>query len=440
MQRPAIRWARALLLAGGTAALAGCAAWPGSGRTVVGTGNAAADLAALQAAVDQGGTVRLQGSFEFGDTGQVRLTRDVALVGETDAQGRPLATIRGGFASLRSLVPEPMTGPGPKIEIRGIRFDGATWTPMQLMHTSGATVANTVVTRVKPAPFPPGPMSGGRPYAMQHAVIVGGPAIEPGKGAPYRAGTAGGTVRIVDNAFDLANDAPRSTMAQAVFMLYTTGVQAEIANNRIRNVTRNAIEAIDNYRDAEGRGSITLRGNDIEVPADGAPFPTPRGPNGIVVGYFLDPSAAADPKRAVDHLVTGNTIRTGAQTQGSAALSVLADRATVSDNRIVLAGPGTFGIVVAGSGNQLLRNRVEGRGAMGIAVSPVPPLKASDNELAANDVSALQVPRSAIALAKGADRNRVSGQGTVLDAGAGNTLQGLQPWTEPPAPAAAPAR
>jgi hypothetical protein len=423
---------RTLLAAAAATALAGCASWnplaAGPDRTVVGQADAAVDVAAVQAAVDQGGTVRLKGTFAFGDGGQVRITRDVAIVGEADAQGRPLTTIRGGLASLRSLPPETLAGPGPKIEIRRIRFEGAQWTPIQLMHTSGAVVAGNVFTGVKPAAFPPGPISGNRPFHMQHGVIVGGPASEPGKSVPYRAGTATGRVSIADNEFDLANDVPRSTIAQAIFVVYTTGVQADIARNRIRNVSRNGIEAIDNFRGADGTGSITLRENDIESPADGAPFPTPRSPNGIVLGYFLDPSAAADPKRAVDHVVTRNTLRSGAQTSGSAVISILANGASVTDNRIVLAGPGIVGIVVAGSGNQVLRNRIEGAGALGIAVTPVPPLTASGNALVDNDFTALVVPRSAVALAKGADRNKVVGRGTVLDAGDGNSAQGMQPY------------
>lgn len=426
----------ATLLAAGAAVLVGCSSWPMSpssaDRTVVGRSDAAVDVPAIQAAVDQGGTVLLKGSFDFGERGQVRLTRDVSLVGETDAQGRPLTTIRGGFATLRSLAPDPMSGPGPKIEIRRIRFDGAQWTPMQLMYTSGVTVAGNVVTRVRPVAFPPGPISGGRPYNMQHAVIVGGGAIEPGRSVPYRPGAATGMVHIVDNDFDLLTDVPRSTIAQAVFMVYTTGVQADIARNRIRNVARNGIETIDNFRGPDGKGMITIRENDIETPTDGAPIPTPRAPNGIVVGYFLDSAAALDPVRAVTHAVERNTIRAGAQTPASVAISVLANEAIVSGNRIVLAGPGTVGIVVAGSGNRVMRNRVEGAGAIGIAVSPVPPLKGSENELVDNDFAELKVPRSAMAFAKGADRNRVSGLGTVLDGGLANVKQGVQAYVDAP--------
>jgi hypothetical protein len=184
-----LRAAQAVVL-GSSALLAGCGAWPtlpgAADRTVVGRADPALDIAAVQAAVDQGGTVLLKGTFDFGERGQVRLTRDVAVVGEADAQGRPVTTIRGGYATLRSILPDTVTGPGPKVEIRRIRFDGALWTPMQLLHTSGVTVAGNSVTRVKPIAFPPGPISGNQPYNMQHGVIVGGGALEPGKPYPYR--------------------------------------------------------------------------------------------------------------------------------------------------------------------------------------------------------------------------------------------------------------
>jgi hypothetical protein len=239
-------------------------------------------------------------------------------------------------------------------------------------------------------------------------------------------------VSIVDNDFDLANDVPRTTIGTPVFMIYTSGIDADIARNRLRNASRNSIEVIDNFRGADGKGRIVIRENDIETPAAGAPIPTPRGPNGVVVGYFIDPAAALDPARAIDHAVTRNTIRAAALTPASVAISVLADRASIEQNRVVLAGPGVIGILVAGSGNQVLRNRIEGSGAAGIVLSPVPPLKASANDVVDNDVAGLKVPRAAVGLTKGADRNRLSGTGTVLDAGEGNAKQGLQAYVEPP--------
>lgn len=107
-------------------AFAVCLAWPAVTRAeetaaaavVVGTGDPARDVAAVQAAVDQGGIVVLRGTFDFGshagnhvivpgrpgaaqdERGRSTVfvyRRDVVIVGQTDAGGRPLTTIRRGM-------------------------------------------------------------------------------------------------------------------------------------------------------------------------------------------------------------------------------------------------------------------------------------------------------------------------------------------------------
>jgi hypothetical protein len=99
----------------------------------------------------------------------------------------------------------------------------------------------------------------------------------------------------------------------------------------------------------------------------------------------------------------------------------------VSDNRIVLATPGAIGVIVAGSGNTVAGNRLEGGGTFGILVTPVPPLKAANNDVAGNDLTQLKPARGEIVLTKGANQNKVSGRGgSVTDAGEGNVTEGVQ--------------
>src|SRR5512138_1907367 len=63
------------------------------GQTVVGQDDPAVDVDAVQSAVDRGGSVRLLGTFDFGEDGQVLLQKDVAISGEADASSRPITTI-----------------------------------------------------------------------------------------------------------------------------------------------------------------------------------------------------------------------------------------------------------------------------------------------------------------------------------------------------------
>src|SRR2546428_740349 len=63
---------------------------------VVGQGNPSIDVPAVQAAVDQGGSVLLVGTFDFGDTGRGVLRKDVAISGGAGSFGAPPATVTGG--------------------------------------------------------------------------------------------------------------------------------------------------------------------------------------------------------------------------------------------------------------------------------------------------------------------------------------------------------
>ena len=79
---------------------------------VVGTGDPALDPAAVQQAVNAGGTVRLQGTFAFGTTGSVLIGSSVAIVGDSGA------TIIGGNSANTLLI----DAFGASVRIEGVRF------------------------------------------------------------------------------------------------------------------------------------------------------------------------------------------------------------------------------------------------------------------------------------------------------------------------------
>ncbi len=91
--------------------------------TIVGQNNPTIDVQAIQKAVDQGGTINLKGTFDFGNEGRVNITKDVQIIGETNNKG-PVTKIKGGFWTLHSPLPTqlPPTAPGPKIAIKSIHF------------------------------------------------------------------------------------------------------------------------------------------------------------------------------------------------------------------------------------------------------------------------------------------------------------------------------
>src|SRR2546427_10706138 len=63
---------------------------------VVGQNNPAVDVPAVQATVDQGGSVLLVGTFDFGEAGRVLLRNDVDISGEIVGNATPVTTIHGG--------------------------------------------------------------------------------------------------------------------------------------------------------------------------------------------------------------------------------------------------------------------------------------------------------------------------------------------------------
>src|SRR6266699_2391566 len=130
-----------------------------AGQTVVGgQNNPAVDVPAVQAAVDQGGSVLLVGTFDFGDAGRVLLRNDVDISGEADSSGSPLTTIKGGDWPFYSPLPStmPPTHAGPVVGVQYIHFHGATGVAVQLAQTGGASIHNNVMTGLRGREFAPG--------------------------------------------------------------------------------------------------------------------------------------------------------------------------------------------------------------------------------------------------------------------------------------------
>src|SRR3989475_13068768 len=99
-----------------------------AGQTVVGgQNNPAVDVPAVQATVDQGGSVLLVGTFDFGEAGRVLLRNDVDISGEIVGNATPVTTIHGGGWAFFSPLPaqKPPTHPSPKNPVQYHPFHGA---------------------------------------------------------------------------------------------------------------------------------------------------------------------------------------------------------------------------------------------------------------------------------------------------------------------------
>lgn len=383
---------------------------------VEGKSDPAVDVQAVQKAVDQGGAVLLKGRFDFGDKGSVTITKDVEVRGEADESVAPRTTVRGGHQTFHSprtaQAPPP---PGPKIAIKNIHFDGARWTPVRLAYASRVTITGNRITGVRPHPAPERPE-----FGLQQGILVG-TLLPFDKRERYEPGAVVGTVEIADNDIELSTEAPTETMAQGIFVFGTTGINARIARNTIANSARNAIEVLDNYLGNDGNGLIVIQDNRIVTATEGFARPTPRTPNGIVVGYLRDRSAAVDPKRLIRHVVLHNSVVARGAT--SVGINVLTNGALVRNNNVVTEGTTARAISVSGSNTYIGRNQIEGAGEFGIWRGR----RASSNEVDGNDFEQFKAAVADVMVGEGAKENLIVGtSGSVSDLGTGNEIRGLK--------------
>jgi hypothetical protein len=384
---------------------------------VLGTDNAEYDVKAVQEAVDKGGTVLLKGMFNFGQKGRVNIKNDIEIIGETDITGRPITKITGGFWTFHSPLPSTeLPLPGPKIKIKNIHLDGATWTPMHFPYTSGAEISGNKITNVQPYAAPM-KWAGGDKMLRHAGVILGTRFAHTEKILP---GAATGHLIFENNNVDLKCKNPEITMGQGAFIIWTWGATIEVKGNTIRNVSRNAIESLDNYLDKEGRGSVLIAENNIVTPKVGIPFPTPATPDGIVVGWFLDMSGGSDPNRNSKITVIRNFIQTNGET--SMGIVSLADGAAILGNRVeVKGGAKSSGITQIGSNAFIARNKIDGTGALALQALAWKDIKANGNTFAWNDVREFEA--SAADFLCVGNQNTLVGTGyKVDDKGKGNIM------------------
>lgn len=388
-----------------TVLVAGCQSFT-PGVSLEGTGDASKDVAAVQAAVDAGGTVRLRGTFDFGDKGRVSLRRDVELI------GAPGATIKGGFFPFSSPLPEAGQGsaPGPKIAIRNLKFDGALYGPINIGSAREVAITGNRISGLRAFALPLPNIPDGQ--AMSGVFVGTAWSTPPGGKRQYLPGVLSGKVTIEDNVIELAPAQPAKTLGYGMMVQYTTGMDASIRRNTITGATRTCIEFIDNFRGPDGSGRVVIADNRLQTNTEGLPFPGAQTPNAVLVGYFADRAAAADPARAMEHVVENNVIETrGATSMGVAAL---APRTRVTGNRITSAGEKSTAVLIAGPDMVVSGNKMSGRGASAVAVNGFGEIKGARNRLADNDLGAFQPTNVHVSFGKTSEDNTCAGQQWIV--------------------------
>ncbi len=389
--------------------------------TVTGQNNPSVDIQAIQKAADQGGIINLKGTFDFGNEGRVNITKDVQIIGETNDKG-PVTKIKGGFWTLHSPLPAqlPPSAPGPKITIKSIHFDGSLGDAIHLAYSGGATITGNKITNVRPkaADFP---IFGKTGLNYQHGILCGTAYVQ--RPPKYIPDAFNGVLTITDNDIDMTNDFPTKTMAQGVFVIFTTGINAQIQRNTIVNCSRNSIETIDNYLGKDGSGMIVIKDNKIVTSIEGIPVPTPGTPHGMVVGWFLDLSGGLDPQRNIKYIVTSNGIRT--RGKGSCGIVAFTDGIVVVNNAIFSEGTEAIPLFIASSDGYIAYNKVEGDSVNpAIMAMPWKPFKASKNVVVDNDLKQFKSSKVDVLFAKDTCNNLFVGPACkVGNLGSNNLIQ-----------------
>jgi hypothetical protein len=273
------------------------------------------------------------------------------------------------------------------------------------------------MTRVSPFPMPM-KWEGGDTLWVHAGAIMGTRFFNPAKFLP---GTTG-HLFFENNEVDIPCEKPAVTMGQGVFFIWTWGAFVEVNGNSFKNVSRNSIESLDNYRDKEGRGQVFIRNNKIVTPNTGCPFPGPTSfPNGIVAGWFVDPAGGQDPSKYSKIVIMNNHIE--AKGELSAGIISLSDEMTIMNNQILLSGgPKSKGITHTGSHGFVADNKIMGSGAFGIASMPYRDvLKGSHNTFVNNEVKLLKASLAEF-VCEGSSNTIVGGPCNLQDKGKDNRI------------------
>ncbi|WP_243545198.1 right-handed parallel beta-helix repeat-containing protein [Pseudodesulfovibrio tunisiensis] len=397
---------------------------------LTGTGDPARDVAAVQAAVRDGGTIRLKGTFDFGQEGRVSITRDVRLIGVRDSRGEPGAVIRGGFWSLYSPLPvkgAPPAKRGPLIAVHSIRFEHAKGTPLHFPNIGGLDLRDCIVRSIRPQTLKV-TWKDGDSMLFQAGVVVGN-RLDYRKDMLKRA--ASGTIRIEDNRFEMETPEPHMTAGRGVMIMWTWGADIAIRNNIINHASRNGVEVLDNTLDSKGRGSIEITGNRIMTEDDGFLHPNSFGSNGITAGWFTDTSGGADFSRNSRASVTGNRIE--ARGSNSTGILLYANDPVVVCNDIILGGgSASHGIIQTGSRGFFANNRVRGEGRYAFFCHPFESLRATANTFAWTDLNDF-TPLQGQAYMNGAVNVLIGNVSLLTDKGKGNRVVDVPPCSLPEA-------
>jgi hypothetical protein len=378
---------------------------------VVGTGHPEVDVPAVQAAVDQGGEVVLNGHFSFdrsptvptgyGGFATVRVSKAVVISGADDEDGG-MAIIEGGTT------PFYVEVPGFPVTIQRLRFIRPTVDAINVYAVSGLVIASCRIEGVEPG-------KGGFGEGIDISTTPG--INVPNLTSPGKPENVSGTLLIANNDIDVGGTALDDTVGVVVFSVGIPGaeVEAYVSGNHISNTTEPAIA----FRHVVGRvhiehnvlttGSVSGRATNLQV---------------IRVA------------NTGSYVIAHNSIDCGwAQAQGIGVFSQLAgwpmEGAVVEDNDVNMSPPentafgqDSAGISIRGfaQGNVVLNNRIRGSARAAVAIDDYRGGTPDKNTLIRNRFDDFEASRADVFVDVGVTNTVILGQKGTLEDNGVNTV------------------
>lgn len=371
---------------------------------LVGTGNPSVDVAAVQAAVDAGGIVKLQGTFSFDvapiEERTILVTNGVVVEGVPDSEGNS-PTIIGGVK------PFQVNAPGQPVGFRGLRFADAELTVIEIRAADGVVIEHCRIERVVP---------------LFASAVGTNLAIGIALGV-FTTGQVVGDISIAHNKFDIGGtelDRSEAIVAIAVGRVDRL-VHLHVTDNTVRNTVAHGIDIRNIVGDA------VIERNDVSTDVVGGQL-VPTGDRFVDGIRILGTGDYLVARNRVD---VGYENAAGIRVQGGATA---VHGAVVLGNEVIMTapdgavfGPESAGIEVrrAAVNNIVVANRIRGGARAALALISETAGTPHDTALRGNYIAGFAASLADVYIAPGViDTTIVGGHGTLIDLGDGTMVKG----------------
>lgn len=350
----------------GFAALALFTGMAAAQTVVVGTGNPDVDIAAVQTAVDRGGSILLRGHFSFDNPptkhgtlpdlmATVLVSKEVTISGAWDEHGE-ITAIDGGD------IPFAVEAGGAAIRIERLRFIRPKRYAIFVDAVTGLAIESCTIEGVEPLPLPGNPTGMSYGFGIYVSTLLGLPTPE----SPGKPENISGKLSFVDNQISL-NGAADEGMG---IMIVSVGdmknpVEVDISGNSIRNASQKGI----NLKQIGGRARI-----ERNLVTSSVVYAGPA--RGFIAGIHCGGSGS--------YLVAHNRIDmadpngAGIRLRAYPGLAAI-ESATVTDNDVTMSaqeeaalGARSAGIEILGLArdNIVHQNRIRGHARVALSLAP----------------------------------------------------------------------